>query len=112
MPGVNLRSQTSNIMKNKVAAFLEVVDSNPELQKKFTALKQETGENLLKALVKLSAEAGTPVSLEEWSACRAELQPSDALSDRELETVSGGVFLKKIGDALHNKLSQLSQLFD
>ena len=98
-------------MNNKVSAFLAVVDSNPELQKKFAALRQETGEDLLKALVNLSAEAGTPVSMEEWIAYRAEAPSSDTLSDRDLEAVSGGVFIKRIDNAIQNQRSILDQLF-
>lgn len=75
-------------MKKNLPAFTQQLRRNPELERKFDAITAHSKEELATALVALTVEAGTPVSVEEWTEALAS---EAALPDSNLEEITGGI---------------------
>lgn len=70
--------------RENITAFLESATNNPELQQKIVALHVAVERATAEELAKLSQDAGTPFTAEEW------LGEEGELSEAEMEGVAGG----------------------
>lgn len=72
-----------------IDAFLAKVRQNNDLQSKMKYLGEHHSSDLPEKLAALSAETGTPVSVEEWQAILSP-KSGDELSEEFLTGIAGG----------------------
>jgi predicted ribosomally synthesized peptide with nif11-like leader len=76
--------------------FVEAVAGDPELAAKVQAIHAATAREVAERLAALSAEAGTPISADEFLATASS--QAEELSDDQLEAVAGGVWKANAGN--------------
>jgi predicted ribosomally synthesized peptide with nif11-like leader len=86
------RMSTENITK-----FNEALSNDPSLRAKVEAIRTEVSGDLAQKMAALSAEAGTPITADEFLE-GVSSQSSEALSDEALEEVSGGTWRPTAGN--------------
>jgi len=86
-----------------IDVFTLEIGRRPELRRKIEALQNQPPQEIIAQLVALSAEAGTPVSADEWAKV-LRFSSGSELPDEGLQSLSGGVNLADIFHFLVNPL--------
>ena len=90
--------------QSPIDAFTLEIGRRPGLRQKIEALQDKSPQEIIAQLVALSAEAGTPVSAEEWRKVLRP-RPGNELADDELQSLSGGSIFEDIWNVLTKPLA-------
>jgi predicted ribosomally synthesized peptide with nif11-like leader len=93
--------------QEKLQAFAEAVNKSEELQKRVALIQMETLRSTAEKVAKLSENAGTPFTAEEYLNSVAE--SSEQLSTEQLRSVAGGgTFDEMFGNIMNSVVKGLS----
>ncbi len=80
----------TNMSAENITLFFEKAKGSAELQEKIDALADLEPEPQMEALSQLSAQEGTPFTVDEFVSHVQEMDEMSELNDEELEGVAGG----------------------